>query len=67
MKKNYLKNLFFMMSFFVVLPIMAQTQLQKDQITSRYDKQKFNQLKSEFSQKTNFEKQRALQLAKTNN
>ena len=34
MKKNYLKSLFLMMSFLVVLPMMAQTQLQKEQITS---------------------------------
>ncbi len=67
MKKNYLKSLFLMVSFLVVLPAMAQTQLQKEQITSRYDKQKFQQLKSEFLQKTNVEKQRALQMAKTNN
>jgi hypothetical protein len=52
-----------MMSFLVILPVMAQTQLQKEQITSRYDKQKFQQLKSEFLQKTADEKQRAQQLA----
>jgi len=46
---------------------MGQTERQKEQITSRYDKQKINQLQSEFQNKASQEKQRVDALAQIRN
>jgi len=43
--------------------VLAQTKLQKQQISSRYDQSKLSQLKSEFAQKADAQKQEALQMA----
>ncbi|EDP70931.1 putative surface protein [Flavobacteriales bacterium ALC-1] len=52
---------------FSVLTSFAQTKLQKEQITSRYDKQKIQKLSADLTAKAVIEKQRAIQIARTNN
>ncbi len=67
MKFNYFKVftlIVFMLSF---LTTFAQTEAQKQQITSRYDKSQLQELQSQFNQKISLEKQKALQMARTNN
>ncbi|MBT8265538.1 MAG: S8 family serine peptidase [Bacteroidia bacterium] len=46
---------------------LAQTDSEKEQITSRYDQQKILQLQSNFSAKAVLEKQRAVEMASLNN
>lgn len=66
--KNYsIKGLSLIVMMLCVLSAFSQTQLQKEQITSRYDKQKIQQLETEFSAKAVIEKQQALQMARNNN
>ena len=67
MKKSYLKNLFFMLAFLLVYPVMSQTRTQREQITSRYDQQKFQELEDQFEKTVTSQKQQALQLAQQNN
>jgi len=52
---------------FSVLTSFSQTRLQKEQITSRYDKQKIQKLETDFTAKAVLEKQRATQMARNNN
>jgi hypothetical protein len=67
MKNNYASKFLLLVSLFLVTSVTAQTQRQKDQITSRYDKQKIQELESNFVKKANEEKQAAIQLANVNN
>ena len=67
MKNNYFKSITLIVLTFSVLTSFAQTKLQKEQITSRYNKQEIQKLETEFTAKAVLEKQRALQLAKINN
>jgi chitodextrinase len=67
MKNYFFKSVLLCALLFGLGTVLGQTKKQKKQITSRYDNQKIQQLASEFSQKTSAEKQKAIQLAKTNN
>lgn len=67
MKNNYFKAFALMVLTCSFLTTFAQTKQQQDQITSRYDKQEIQKLETEFSAKARVEKQRAIELARTNN
>ncbi|MCB0461683.1 MAG: DUF5011 domain-containing protein [Flavobacteriaceae bacterium] len=67
MRNNYFKSLFVVMIMFFGYSAFGQTERQKEQITSRYDKQKIDQLLVEFQNKTNQEKQRVDALAQIRN
>jgi len=67
MRNNYFKSVILIMIMFFGYSAMGQTERQKEQITSRYDKQKINQLQSEFQNKANQEKQRVDALAQIRN
>ncbi|MGV6830203.1 MAG: immunoglobulin-like domain-containing protein [bacterium] len=67
MKNNYFKGLSLVVLMMCVLTSFAQTKTQKEQLTSRYDKQVINQLQSQFSAQARAEKQAALEAARTNN
>ncbi len=67
MKNNYFKAMSLVVLMLSVLTTFAQTQLQKEHITGRYDKQVINQLQDQFSAKARAEKQAALQAARNNN
>ena len=67
MKNNYFKVFTLIALTCSVLTSFAQTRLQKEQITSRYDKQKIQQLESKFTAQSVLEKQRAIEMARTNN
>lgn len=67
MKNNYFKGLSLVVFMLSVLSTFAQTQLQKEQFTGRYDKQVINQLQNQFSAQARADKQAALEAARTNN
>ena len=64
MKNNYFKLITLIVLTFSVLTSFAQTKLQKEQITSRYDQQKIQKLESDFTAKAELEKQQAIEIAK---
>ncbi len=67
MKNNYFRLFSFVVLMCSFQMVIGQTQKQQEEITSRYDKEKLNQLKDQFEQKASTEKQRALQIATTKN
>ena len=67
MKKHYFKVITLMVFVLSVLTTFGQTESQRDQISSRYDKQLIQQLFDQYSTTARVEKQRAVQLARNNN
>lgn len=67
MKNNYVSKFLLLVSVLFATTVTAQTQRQKEQITSRYDTQKIQELESKFVKKATEEKQAAIQLANANN
>jgi len=63
MRNNYFRNAIFIMIMFFGYSAFAQTEKQKEQITSRYDKQKIQQLETDFTDKAVLQKQQALEIA----
>ena len=63
MRNKYFKNLLLVMIMLFGYSAIGQTEKQKEQITSRYDKQKIQQLGTDFSAKAILEKQRAFAIA----
>ena len=57
MKNYYFKVITLIVFMLSVLTTFAQTEAQKQQITSRYDKSQLQELQSQFSQKISLQKQ----------
>jgi len=67
MKKNYLKSAALTMLMFSGFYGFSQTEAQKAQIASRYDKQTIQKFTSQLISQSNSEKQKAIQMAKDKN
>ena len=63
MKNNYFRLITLVVLTFSVLTSFAQTTLQKEHITSRYDKQQIQKLESDFTAKAALERQQAAEFA----
>lgn len=67
MKRNYFNGFIFVAALCFFQISTGQTKQQKEKITRSYNKQQIQNLKGKFEQRVNTQKQRALQLARTNN
>ncbi|MFC0603350.1 immunoglobulin-like domain-containing protein [Winogradskyella pulchriflava] len=66
MKKNYFKTIIVIVLMSSVLTAFSQTKSEKEQITSRYDKQAIQEFSLKLNQQAKAEKEKAIQLARIN-